>query len=79
MAKFNKNKINEKASGVMAGYNGLKETLALILLGAGLHKDAVEIIEKKFNSANEQFNNFINDLHQEIDLHDKRNEKENES
>ncbi len=78
MAKFNKTKINEKANMVMSGYNGLKETLTLILLGAGLQKAATDIIEQKFNSANEQFNDYINFLHKEIDRFEEEKKKESE-
>jgi mannose/fructose/N-acetylgalactosamine-specific phosphotransferase system component IIB len=75
MPKLNKSKINERANTVMAGFNGLKETLSLILLGAGLQDAAVKIIEQRFNSANEQFNNFINMLHQEIEASEKIKEE----
>ena len=50
MAKFNKNKINEKANSVLNSLTGLRDTLKLILLGAGIQEAATTVIEQRFNS-----------------------------
>ena len=71
MAKFNKTKVNEKANQVLNGLTGLRDTLKLILLGAGIQEAATNVIEQKFNSVSEQFNDFFNLLHQEIEAYDR--------
>lgn len=66
MSAINKEKIMAQANVVMTNLNVTKEAVGLILVGAGINEYGAKLIEQKFASSNEAFNNFLNLVIEEV-------------
>ena len=73
--KVNKDKIMAKANEVLVSFNAVKESVNLILVGAGINEYGAKLIEQKFNSAHEGINTFLNLVMDELRSHEPQPEK----